>query len=346
MKSEWFKHILGVTGIFLVATVQAQTTERVSVNSFGVQGNGDSPSWPAISADGRFVAFGSSADNLIPGDTNGLSDVFVHDRHTGTTERVSVDSHGNEGNGNCFGRPSLSADGRFVSFATLADNLSSQDTNSAWDVYVHDRNIGITELISVGIDGMAAGSSPDTTINADGRFVAFKSFADNLVSGDSLNTANFFVRDRLLGVTERVSMLPDGSQIDTSLNVSCCEVSISANGRFVSFFSLVLGEQDVHIVVHDRVLDATTRVSVADDGSPGNDHSFSSTISADGRWVAFSSDADNLVAGDTNNDLAAINALEAFIAEVEAQSGNKISEADALLLIAAARQIIALIEFT
>src|SRR3989442_10111366 len=110
-------------------------TERVSVDSGGSEGNGASTG-VALSADGRFVAFPSVASNLVAGDTNGVLYVFVHDRQTGTTERVSVDSAGSEGNGASTG-VALSADGRFVAFTSVATNLVAGDTNDVTDVVVH-----------------------------------------------------------------------------------------------------------------------------------------------------------------------------------------------------------------
>src|SRR5256885_2037478 len=135
----------------------AQTTERVSVASGGTEANGASLS-SALSADGRFVAFDSAATDLVAADTNGVSDVFVHDRQTGATERVSVASGGAQGNGSsgligfAF-PPALSAAGRFIAFVSFATNLVAGDTNGATDVFVHDRQTGSTERGSVASGG-------------------------------------------------------------------------------------------------------------------------------------------------------------------------------------------------
>src|SRR6266568_2731778 len=150
-----------VTLVLLTAlwggSADAQTTERVSVASGGTEGNGASLS-SALSADGRFVAFVSAATDLVAADTNGVSDVFVHDRQTGATERVSVASGGAQGNGSsgligfAF-PPALSADGRFVAFDSAATNLVAGDTNAVSDVFVHDRQTGTTERVSVASGG-------------------------------------------------------------------------------------------------------------------------------------------------------------------------------------------------
>src|SRR5436190_3414638 len=151
-------------------------TELDSMSSTGVQGNQDSE-LPAVSGDGRYVAFASLSDNLVPGDSNGAVDVFVRDRLTGTTERVSVSSTGVQGNAgsgllNGMGGPSLSADGRYVAFDSQASNLVKGDTNNAIDVFVRDRLTGTTERDSVASDG-AQGSGEEATISDDGNRVAF-----------------------------------------------------------------------------------------------------------------------------------------------------------------------------
>src|SRR5262249_8644542 len=132
----------GVFDVFL-RDLKNATTERVSVDSSGKEGN-DSSRHPAVSMGGRYVAFVSSANNLVPGDSNGAADVFVRDRQNGTTERVSVDSSGTQSDG-----PSttcaISTDGRFVAFASAADNLVAGDTNGVFDVFVRDRQNGTTE---------------------------------------------------------------------------------------------------------------------------------------------------------------------------------------------------------
>ncbi len=187
---------------------QTGTTTRVSVSSTGTQSN-DNSGDPSISADGLYVAFTSSAQNLIPGDTNGRADVFVHDRQTGTTTRVSVNSTGTQGDFNSW-RPAISANGRYVAFISDATTLVPGDTNGRADVFVHDRQTGATTRVSVssaGIqgDGFVEGSSTPS-ISADGRFVAFASGASNLVPGDTNNQKDVFVHDRQTGATTRVSV--------------------------------------------------------------------------------------------------------------------------------------------
>ena len=297
------KSMLMMAGFLLSLTALAGTTERVSESSTAVQGNSKSVR-PSISANGRFVAFKSFADNLVSGDTHvWWGDVFVHDRLTGRTERVSEDSMGNPGNGNS-NEPSISADGRFVAFESWADNLVERDTNDEKDIFIHDRQTGRTERVSedsTGIQGNGYSSNP--SISADGRFVAFYSNADNLVERDTNSTGDIFVNDRQTGRTERVSEDSTGIQG----NSHSSNPSISAGGRFVAFMSDAdnLVERDTNnspdIFVNDRLTGRTERVSEDSAGIQGNGYSWNPSISADGRFVAFSSSADNLVERDTNS---------------------------------------------
>jgi PKD repeat protein len=186
-------------------------TKRVSVDSNGNQGNNDSYE-TTMSADGRYAAFDSYASNLVPGDTNGALDIFVHDRLTGITNRVSVDSDGNQGNNDSI-EPTISADGRYVAFFSLASNLVAGDTNGTKDVFVHDRHTGITNRVSVDSSGnQGNGTSRLQSISADGRYVAFQSGASNLVAGDTNGTWDAFVHDRQTGTTEIVSVNSSGNQ--------------------------------------------------------------------------------------------------------------------------------------
>jgi Tol biopolymer transport system component len=287
---------------------QSGTTERVSVDSAGVQAAfGDSTS-PSISADGRYVAFASHASNLVSLDTNGSSDVFVHDRQSGTTERVSVGPAGAQANDGTFGPVSISADGRYVAFASVATNLVSGDWNDTEDVFVHDRQSGTTECVSVSTGGVQ-GNSPtySALISADGRHVAFASYASNLVGGDTNETPDVFVRDRESATTERVSV--DSAGGEAQANSLCFLLSITPDGRYVVFSSnasnLVSGDTNgrLDVFVRDRESGTTERVSVGAGGAQGNDQSQFASISADGRSVVFTSAADNLVSGDTNSDM-------------------------------------------
>jgi Tol biopolymer transport system component len=179
--------------------VSAQTTERVSVDSTGVEGNGESR-WPSISSDGRYVGFSSSATNLVTGDTNGSYDVFVYDRQTGQTIRVSVDSTGVQANIDSSWS-SISSDGRYVAFSSIATNLVAGDTNGSYDVFVYDRQTGQTIRVSVDSTGVQGnGESFWPSISSDGRYVVFDSLAMNLVAGDTNGSRDIFVRDRQRGM--------------------------------------------------------------------------------------------------------------------------------------------------
>jgi LPXTG-site transpeptidase (sortase) family protein len=380
-----------------VSLVQAfpgiDMTERVSVASDGTQGNEYSDR-PAISADGNFIAFLSNADNLVPNDTNGKTDVFIYNRQTGVTERVSiadVSLGGAQGNADAYPfHVALSADGRLVVFGSEANNLTSDGIGgifvhdrstktteliagwpTSWGgetepvisangrfvayksgsgvylydrdtdlieyisvdsdekpiptngqpsisadgryvafhqgdegTWVRDRQAGNTELVTRAIDGGLANSSSELpSISGDGRFVAFHSWATNLVENDTNGQADIFVRDMQEGKTERVSIARDGTQA----NSGSYYPSISANGRFVVFVSiasnLAIGVSNgmQHVFIHDRQTHITELVSMARDGAQGNDGSqVCPSVSADGRFVVFGSYATNLVLGDTN----------------------------------------------
>ncbi len=281
-------------------------TRRVNVASDGSQANRRSYSYEAaVSGDGRTVAFGSDAGNLVPGDDNNSFDVFVHDRATGRTRRVSVASDGSQANSHSYDA-AVSGDGRIVAFRSDADNLVPGDSNDASDVFVHDRATGRTRRVNVASDGSQANShSYDAAVSGDGRIVAFTSFANNLVVGDSNNRRDVFVHDRATGRTERVNVASDGSQANR--RSYSYEAAVSGDGRTVAFESdagnLVPGDDNNSwdVFVHDRATGRTERVNVASDGSQANHISSGAAVSGDGRTVAFRSYADNLVPGDSNN---------------------------------------------
>ncbi|MCB0000767.1 MAG: hypothetical protein KDE56_33615, partial [Anaerolineales bacterium] len=173
------------------------TTSHVSADSISIAGSNFNS--PSMSSDGHFVAFGSDASNLVSGDTNGQTDVFVKDLQTSTISRVSVSSSGKQGNGDSY-YARISGNGRFVAFFSAASNLVSGDTNDAWDIFVHDRQTGTTSRVSVDSSGNEGNNfSSLFSISNDGRFVAFASSASNLVSGDTSFISDIFVHDRQTG---------------------------------------------------------------------------------------------------------------------------------------------------
>jgi Tol biopolymer transport system component len=307
-RTIWFSFITSFLLFTLTAgnvtTIHAapNDTIRVSVASDGTEANDHSYSPLSISADGRYVAFGSYATNLVSDDTNNIGDIFIHDTLNGTTTRVSVASDGTEADGYSYS-PSISADGRYVAFGSYATNLVSDDTNNIGDIFIHDTLNGTTTRVSVASDGTEAdGYSYSPSISADGRYVAFVSRATNLVSDDTNNIDDIFIHDTLSGTTTRVSIASDGTEANGFSN----SPSISANGRYVAFESyatnLVANDQNnaSDIFVHDILNGTTTRVSISWIGREADGHSYHPSISADGRYVAFESDADNLPTADSN----------------------------------------------
>ena len=285
---------------------QTGLTERVSVSSTGEQAN-DSSSSPSISADGRFVAFLSRASNLVAGGINGVQNSFVHDRITGVTEIVSISSTSATANANTF-LPKMSGSGRFVVFSSAASNLVDGDINGEGDIFVHDRQTGFTELASVSSTGMLGnGNSFYPSISTDGQFVMFSSTATNLVDVDINGLTDVFVHDRNSGLTEIVSVSSTGVQGNGDINLNSIELTISADGQFVTFSSASTnlvdnddnGETD--IFVHDRLNGITEIVSVTSSGVQGDNFSIDPALSADGRFVAFFSASTNLVDANTSN---------------------------------------------
>jgi hypothetical protein len=298
----------GVRDVF-VHDLRASTTSRVSVASTEAESDGPSEK-PSLSADGRVVAFPSSATNLVAHDRNGLQDVFVRDRLAGTTVRLAAT--GQEPNG-----PSLaslvSADGSAVVFSSAASNLVPGDRNGALDVFLADEAGRRVARVSVGPHGEAADRSEASSIDAHGRIVGFRSYAANLVPGDWNGLADVFVHDARAALTERVNVSNIGAEADAVT----FRGTMSGDGRFVGFRSrarnLVPGDTNdaLDVFVHDRLTGETRRVSVSSDGAQADARGFGRPsrwsmfmsrpfLSADGRYAAFTSRASNLVPDDGN----------------------------------------------
>ncbi len=305
-------------------------TVLVSADSAG--GTADGPSFdPAVSGNGQFVAFTSSATDLVGGDANLMDDVFRRALPAGPTIRVSVDSAGAEATGTSFldilgeppgsGRASISADGTVIAFESGANNLDPSDSGFYRDVFVRDLNPPGPATVRASVeapgdpDGFPLdfdnpdGNSIRPSVSADGRFVAFASFAFDLVTADANGpTDDIFVRDRNAGTTVLASVNPAGVQA----TVGCREPSISGDGRFVAFTSMDANlvaddtNQADDVFLRDRVAGAIVRVSVRTFGlqtAPLSSASSQPSLSADGRFVAFTSAATNLVDADANGVL-------------------------------------------
>jgi Tol biopolymer transport system component len=294
-------------------------TQRVSVTTGGAQAKPGPDPWGGsiaggMSADGRLVVYSSDAPNLVEHDTNRATDVFLYDRGSGVTTRLSVGRGGRQANGSS-GFPAISADGRYVAFTSLASNLVGGDTNRAPDVFVRDLHTGRTTRVSVSSRGAQARcgavgcESTEPALSANGRVVAFQSSAVNLVPHDTNRLGDVFVHDLRTGRTERASVTSSGAQAgrDKTNNGSNAP-AISADGRYVVFHSADsnLVPHDTNrafdVFVHDRRGGRTTRVSVSRSGVQANQESLGAlSISRDGRYVAFTSLASNLVPGDRND---------------------------------------------
>ncbi len=327
----------GTRDIFLFDN-QTNTTRRLNLSRQGEQTNGPS-NRPVISADGRYVAFESTATNLILGDTNGFSDIFVVDVITGAIDMLSLDASGTRANNSNF-RPSISSTGRYVSFESSATNLVSSGTSvGVSHIYVRDRDVSgsgtfdttgniSTVLVSQSSGGTAAnGNSLQSVLSADGRYIAFASDATNLVSSDTNVLRDIFLRDRTGGTTTCVSVATGGTQ---ATGGDSRTPSLSSDGRYIAFASSAtnLASGDTNgvsdIFVHDRTTTTTQRISVSTSGTEAVDPSatgfklgsINPSISSTGRYVAFASLANNLTAGDSagqKQNLDANDALDVFV---------------------------------
>jgi Tol biopolymer transport system component len=363
------------TDVFMLDRTVPGVLERVSVGPGGVQGNGFSAR-PSVSADGRWIAFYSSSTNffandtnlrddvflrdrqnatttrvaegtdpvvsangavvvfesgattLVPGDTNSRTDVFAYEVAGGAITRVSVSTSGAQTNQESSA-PAVSADGRYVAFESAASNLGV-DANTAYDVFVRDRQLATTTLASVTPAGAGAYRQSFTPmISAEGRYLGFNSDATNLVAGDTNGETDVFVRDLLLGQTSRANLAP--SPLPARVNGGAYRSSLSHDGRFVAYESgarnltptpspRFVGSDDIYVT--DRTTGATRMVSVTSAGVRASASSDNPAISGDGRFVVFDTPATNLAAGDTNFD------VDVFRHEIATGTTVKVSDSD------------------
>ena len=255
---------------------------------------------PSVSSGGRFIAFASTSTDLVGGDANGKADVFVRDTLADTTTLVSTSSQGGQGNGDS-GKPSISSDGRYVAFESKAANLVANDTNGTSDVFIRDL-VGKTtiraSLRSTGAQSNGTGEWP--TISDDGKHVAFQSDDNAMVFGEGNGKIDSFVRDTQNGTTVRVSV--DTSE--ASLTAGGSDPSISGNGQYVVFTSTTnqIGtdtNNQADVFLRDVLNGTTERVSITSSGASPTGQSIDGTVSDDGRYVAYQSDAHNMTADDT-----------------------------------------------
>ena len=282
---------------------------RISMSNAGVQGDVNSPKERiAMSSNARYTVFASESTNLVSGDTNGVSDVFIYDRVLDTLERVSVSTLSAEGNG-ASAYPSISADGRYVAFESSATNLTSGDINSHADIFIRDIVSDTTTLVStttIGAQGDA--DSRHAFISPDGNVIGFSSVATNLVAGDTNSLEDVFVKNLTSGTVTRVSVSTSGVEANGTETIT---PALSYDGRYVAFqsnaTSLAAGDNnsapdDRDVFWHDTQTGITLRVSQSTGGVGADSWSGDPAISWDGRYVGYESFATNLVAGDTNGD--------------------------------------------
>ncbi|MEO0325479.1 MAG: hypothetical protein AAF447_21155, partial [Myxococcota bacterium] len=291
----------GAGDVFLRDT-SLGTIELISQDTGGTLGNGASYQ-PTVSSNGRYVAFLSAATNLVAGDANGATDVFVRDRSTQTTTRLSVDTGGGDPDG-ASQYPWISANGRYVSFTSSATDLVASDTNGVDDIFLADQTTGSIERLSVSSMGVQADlGSLRSSISSTGRYIAFASSATNLVTGDTLGKIDIFLRDTALDTTIR---LTDSGVDGLEPNNSSIWPYIDSTGTYVLYRSaatnLVAGDTNARydVFITNRASLVTERVNVATDGSQGSEGAVWASISSSGNIVAFASNSTEYDATDTN----------------------------------------------
>jgi len=281
-----------------LAAVDALALAEPPVLASGSPGDAQTNEGHSLSADGRFVVFSSFATNLVVNDNNGLQDVFLWDTVADTVELVSHSVTGVAGNGDSS-LAVISADGVWIAFLSVADNLTTDTNGSVADVFLYNRLESTIELVSVSATGeqsLSAADNPD--INANGRYVTFDTIG-NLAPGAGATVRNVLRRDNWRNTTELVSRTPDGmAGNDMSFNAQ-----MSANGERIVFVSMASDLVATPTVgkdsfLYDAALGETTLLSLNDQGNAGDGTSYFPTISGDGRVAAFHSFADNLASSD------------------------------------------------
>jgi Tol biopolymer transport system component len=290
-------------GNIFLSSVLTGASRLISVGLGGAPAVAASSS-PVVSSDGSFVAFVSTAANLVPGDANGVGDVFVRPG-AGAIEDVSVAADGGPADGPSS-QPAISGDGRFVAFTSKASNLVADDHNAVSDVFVRDRQTHKTTRVSVGHGGVEAnGPSSTPAISTDGRVISFASAATNLVPGDRNGVGDVFVRVPSTDGTELVSVSSSGRSQNAAVAAPFTQISsVSRDGRLVAFDSnatnLVAGEDPrprTNVFVRDRRRNKTVLISQDNAGYEGNNDSFAPYINPSGLFVTFESFARNLAKG-------------------------------------------------
>lgn len=273
--------LLSLSLPFFAAGNVAFAIEIISVDVEGHPGIGLSDE-PSISGNGRWVVFQSSVPNLIENDTNGFADIFLRDRTSRTTERISRGIMSTEANGNST-KPEISETGEYIVFASTASNLVDDDNNSAADVFLYTVATQSTVRISLTDDEMEVPegcSSP--SVSSDGKRIAFLSKSPTLGSSSSGLIDSAFVRDLDAGTTTLVSLGTTGSRIPETIH----GLTISNDGKFVAFYtntSTLMNNTDGKVFLRD--LDAEQTIIL----SPGplTERSLVPSISGDGRFVHY-----------------------------------------------------------
>jgi pimeloyl-ACP methyl ester carboxylesterase len=356
------------------ADLSTDVVERVSVNDNEIEVTGSSQA-PSISANGRYVVFSSTATDLVTNDNNGAEDVFLRDLSLGTTQRISIGLSNVEADG-ASSLPTISPDGLYIGFVSSADNLVANDTNNYADAFIYDvANQSTTRISGVNGDNFSNrplvspdgnywvftslasnlvlgdiqghvdiflyrqsppaltrvdlpqsgdepnGDSTSGVVSAGGHYVAFRSFANNLVANDTNNLSDIFYYNTQDNSLSRISVSTSGQEA----NGASDRPAISADGRYVVFSSdasnLVSGDNNdaTDIFLRDTVSGTTTRISLTDNDQQANGSSTYPAISTDGRYVEFSSTATNLVAGDTNG------VADIFIRDLQTEKIRRVS---------------------
>jgi hypothetical protein len=321
--------LLSILAMWVVVCVQAgsrinrveampdATLELVSKSSTGVLGNGPSRN-PSISADGRYVAFESTAKNLVPNDTNGVTDIFVHDRQIGQTTRVSVTHNGGQANGASF-EAAISGDGRFVSYSSKATNLvanpiyppkidcgdtSGHERNPSIQVYLYDRQTGAVTQASVNNQGVSANCrSWLSDISGDGTYVVYGSHATNLVDPPKNNKKrDTYIYNRITKQVRYANLTPQGTRPDQGAGL----VDISSSGRYVTFntksglFDPIDNNKTFDVILLDQQTNQTKLISLNESGRVGPEISHYSDVNTNGQYVVFQT-LNQLTSEDRNN---------------------------------------------